>query len=219
MESARFARTPFISSLCLILLRSLSPCALRALLSLTTNMCRHCTCELPSTVPALCLSDGSTVLTESMAIVKYLDAYNTDGAGTSLVGMTAEERAETDMWCGRVDEKFLFPFGVAFRCGPMAEWFKDRRPDFILPDAAPPMVEMAQAGLAWLDSGAVLGDGRPFLCGDRFTVADMRLFTYYRFVAKIHKAQRAPVALSHFHAYIERVAGRDSVAAIAPKKK
>ena len=170
-------------------------------------------------MPALCLSDGSTVLTESMAIVKYLDAYNTDGAGTSLVGMTAEERAETDMWCGRVDEKFLFPFGVAFRCGPMAEWFKDRRPDFILPDAAPPMVEMAQAGLAWLDSGAVLGDGRPFLCGDRFTVADMRLFTYYRFVAKIHKAQRAPVALSHFHAYIERVAGRDSVAAIAPKKK
>jgi glutathione S-transferase len=124
-------------------------------------------------VPALILPDGK-VLTESIAIVKYLD----DSQGFSpLVGTTAEERALVDMWILRGEQKVLEPIGSAFRNGPMAGFFKDRRPGYIHEEQAAGSKIAGATGLAWLDG--ILSDGRTFLCGDRFTLADIRMYCLY----------------------------------------
>ena len=75
----------------------------------------------------------------------------------------------------------------------------------------------AKAGLAWLE--AQLSDGRPYLCGDRFTIADIRLFVNYKFLTKTHKPMTAdPVEAPYFLEYIARIGARDGAAALAPKK-
>ena len=74
-------------------------------------------------VPALVLEDGF-VLTESVAICKYLDVVQ---GGSSLVGTSAKEIAETDMWILRSEQKILEPIGCSFRNGPMFSFFKKRR--------------------------------------------------------------------------------------------
>ena len=122
-------------------------------------------------VPALVLPDG-TCLTESMAICKYLDDVQTGGLGSDLVGKTAADRAITDAWLGRVDGKYLMPLIQAFRSGPMFKFFESRIPGYVHADIAKPMGAMAQTGLGWLDG--TFSDGRPFLGGERFTIADIR---------------------------------------------
>nr|WLE99329.1 glutathione S-transferase 2 [Alexandrium pacificum]WLE99332.1 glutathione S-transferase 2 [Alexandrium pacificum] len=163
-------------------------------------------------VPALILPSGQA-LTESIAIVKYLD----DAQGWSpLVGTTAEERALVDMWLLRCEQKVLEPIGCAFRNGPMAAFFKDRRPGYIHPEHAAGMRVAGATGLKWLDG--MLADGRQYLCGDRFTLADIRFYCLYSFYTKMDKVQKAPDSLSHFNAYMDRIKARPSASAIVPKK-
>ena len=92
------------------------------------------------------------------------------GKGSSLHGETSLARATTDMWCARAETKFLVPLFWSVRCGPLAKFFADRTPGYIHPEIAEPMSVAAKAGMAWLD-GQLAADGRPFLCGDRFTSA------------------------------------------------
>ena len=59
----------------------------------------------------------------------------------------------------QVNSKFLDPFGYAFRNGPMAEWFKDRRPGIIRPELSEPMADIAKIGLAFIND-ELLADGK-----------------------------------------------------------
>merc|ERR1712216_560037 len=86
-------------------------------------------------VPALVMPTGA-VLTESIAIAKYL---NEKHVGSSVIGNTPEERAETDMWIMRIEQKVLEPMGQAFRNGPMFDFFKDRRPGYMHKELVEPM--------------------------------------------------------------------------------
>jgi glutathione S-transferase len=63
-------------------------------------------------MPALEL-DGGFVLAEITAICEYLDEVGP--AGTSLIGATAQERAETRMWVRRLDLNILEPLANGFR--------------------------------------------------------------------------------------------------------
>ena len=74
-----------------------------------------------------------------------------------------------------------------------------------------------QTGLRFLDGA--LADGRPFLCGERFTIVDIRFYVYYRFISKIDKRQAVPAELQHVHALLERVGARESAQAILPPKR
>eukprot|EP00966_Prymnesium_polylepis_P042715 992749-Prymnesium_polylepis.1 len=169
-------------------------------------------------VPALALGDGTTVLTESLVICRYLEDFRTGGAGSPLYGTSPIQRAETDMWYARAESKFLTPLMWAVRCGPLAKFFKDRTPGYIHPEVAEPMGVAAQAGLGWLE--AQLADGRPFLCGERFTIADIRLYVNYAFLTKTHKPMAAqPAEHAAFLKWFTRVAARPSAAAIAKPKK
>lgn len=122
--------------------------------------------------PALELDDGSFV-TEITAICEYLDERFPDN---SLIGTTAEERARTRMWTRRVDLKFCEPMANGFRFAEGLPLFEPRMR--CLPDAAPGLKAIAQDGLEWLD--AQLGD-RPFIAGDKLTLADLLLFGFVEF--------------------------------------
>jgi len=169
-------------------------------------------------VPALVLADGSAI-TESLVICRYLDAELTGGSGSPLTGESSVERAQTDMWCARVETKLLVPLFWAVRCGPLAKFFAERLPGYIHPEVVPPMAKATQTGLAWLESE--LADGRPFLCGERFSIADIRLYVNYKFLTNVAKdlcaTEEAHPALC---AYMARIGARDAAQAILkPKKK
>ena len=100
----------------------------------------------------------------------------------------------------------------------MAKFFADRTPGYIHPEVAKPMESSARVGFAWLDE-ILASDGRQFLCGDRFTIADMRLYTYYNFLTTAAKSLAASSEQAAFGEYIRRVGARPSALAIKPPKR
>ncbi len=151
-------------------------------------------------LPALELDDG-THLAEITAIIEYLDEKN---AG-SLIGATAEERAETRMWTRRIDLNICEPLGMGFRYAEGLPLFKDRI--HCVPQAADDFKAIAQEKLAWLDE--LMGD-REFICGDRFSLADILLFSFLEFGASV--AQPLDAKCERLQAWYARVAARPSVA-------
>ncbi len=151
-------------------------------------------------LPTLLLDDGS-FLAEITAIIEYLD----EKSSGSLIGSTAEERAETRMWVRRIDLNICEPLGSGFRFAEGLPLFKDRI--HCIPQAADDFKEIAQEKLAWLDG---LMEGKEFICGDRFTLADILLFVFLEFGATI--GQPLDAKCERLQAWYTRVAARASVA-------
>ncbi len=127
--------------------------------------------------PALVLDDGM-VIAEITAICEYLDEVGP--AGTTLIGKTPAERAETRMWCRRIDLNILEPMANGFRYGEGLKMFQDRI--HCIPAASDDLKATAQEKLTWLDG---LIAGRTFVCGERLTLADILLFVFLDFFAGI----------------------------------
>ena len=152
--------------------------------------------------PLLVLDDGS-FLSESIAICEYLEELH---PAPALVGSTPEERAETRMWVRRIDLGFVQPSVFGFRGAEGLGIFKDRMR--CLPEAAAGMKAVAQDGLAMIDAQLA---GRQFVCGDRFTLADILLFCFTSFGAQV--GQPADPALANLAAWSARIAARPTPAA------
>ena len=152
--------------------------------------------------PALELDDG-TVIAEITAIAEYID--ETSG-GASLLGTTPEQRAETRMWVRRIDLNILEPMANGFRYAEGLKLFQNRI--HCIPGAAQDLKEIAQEKLRWLDG---LMAGKKFVCGDRFSLADIMLFGFVEFFAKV--GQPLDPALANIAAWRERVKARPSAAA------
>lgn len=113
--------------------------------------------------PVLELDDG-TCIAESIAICRYVEALHPTPA---LFGSTPLEMAQIEMWNRRLELKLSDALGsIALHT---FDFFASR---------VHQMPEMAQAGrersmhlLNWLDGE--LADGRPWVAGDRFSVADI----------------------------------------------
>jgi glutathione S-transferase len=148
-------------------------------------------------IPALELDDG-TMLTEVTAICEYLDEV---GDGASLIGETPQERAETRMWTRRADLNVCEPMGNGFRWSDGLQLFQERM--ICLPDAADGMKSIAQDRLKWLDG---LMAGRQFMAGDRFTMADVLLFSFLDFFAGF--GQPLDPELKNINAWFDRVKAR-----------
>ncbi len=151
-------------------------------------------------LPTLELDDG-TFLAEITAIVEYLD----EKSAGSLIGSTAEERAETRMWVRRIDLNICEPVGMGFRFAEGLPLFKDRIR--CVPQAADDFKAIAREKLAWLDG---LMEGKDFICGDRFTLADILLFAFLEFGSSI--GQPLDAKCERLQAWYARVAARPSVA-------
>ena len=153
--------------------------------------------------PTLQLDDGS-YLAEITAICEYLEEIQPD---PPLIGATPEQRAETRMWTRRVDLRICEPMANGFRFGEGYPMFKDRV--HCAPEASSGLKAIAVNGEQWLD-GLMKG---PWICGDRFTLADILLFALIEFGAVV--GQPLDPSLKTLTAWFERVKARPSAAASA----
>ena len=153
-------------------------------------------------LPALELDNGD-IIAEITCICEYLD--DRDG-GSSLIGTTPEERAETRMWVRRIDLGILEPLANGFRFAEGAPMFKDRMT--LIPHAAADLKALAQEKITWLDG---LMDGKEFVCGDRFTLADILLFVFLEFGTQV--GQPLNDANKNIASLYERVGARPSAKA------
>jgi glutathione S-transferase len=153
--------------------------------------------------PALELDDGS-VLTEITAICEYLDEI---AKGTpSLIGATPEERAKTRMWSRRIDLNIVEPGAAGFRYAEGLKMFQSRM--HCIPQAADDLKAIARAKLEWLDG---LMGAKPFVAGDKLTMADIFLFAFLDFFASV--GQPLDPACKNLSAWFLRMKARPSAAA------
>ena len=152
--------------------------------------------------PTLELEDGS-FLSEITAICEYLDEKQ---GNTDLIGKTPEERALTRMWTRRVDLQIIEPLTTGFRYSEGLELFKSRMQT--IPEAADGLKSIAQEKLAWLDGEM---DGKDYICGDRFSLADVMLFCFINFGATV--GQNVSEENTNITSWYERVKERSSASA------
>lgn len=153
--------------------------------------------------PALQLDDGS-VLSEITAIVEYLDEQP---GVTRIVGNTPEERAQTRMWARRIDLYILEPMANAFRASEGRPMFAPRM-TLVSLEAAAELKAIAQEKLLWLDAQM---QGRNFVCGDRYSIADILLLAFVEFGASV--GQPMPATATWLPEWHKRAAARPSAAA------
>ena len=153
-------------------------------------------------LPALELDSGA-VISEITGICEYLSERQ---GGSSLIGQNAEERALTRMWVRRIDLGIVDNITAGFRYAEGAPIFKDRMT--LIPNAAEDLKKIAQEKITWLDN---LIAGKEFICGDRFSLADIMLFVFLEFGATV--GQPLNEANKNITAWYERVSMRASTSA------
>jgi glutathione S-transferase len=152
-------------------------------------------------VPALELDDGATIA-ESIAICRYFEELHPD---PPLFGVGALERAMVEMWQRRLELSLFFPIAQAFRHSHPAmkametpqikEWAEANKP-------------RALVAMARVDEA--LGD-RPFIAGERFSVADITGLVALDFTRAARIA--IPEELTHLNRWRDALAARPSAKA------
>ena len=152
--------------------------------------------------PVLELDDGSC-LAEITVICEYLAEMN---GGSDLIGTTPAERAETRMWTRRIDLQIIEPLLNGFRFSEGLDLFRDRVR--CMPQAADDLKTLAQERIAWLDG---LIATKTFICGDRFSMADIHLFSSLEFGVQVGQPLNADN--ENILAWYDRVSERASASA------
>lgn len=155
------------------------------------------------TSPILALPGGQ-VICEILPICEYLEEVHPEPV---LIGRTPEERAETRMWSRRIDLGLAEPMTNAFRSCEARGLFENRRP-ILSSEAGEELKAMARQYLLWLDGQ---WQGRQFVCGDRFTLADVMLFAFLDFGE--HVGQPIPQEAAWVRDWYGRVKARPSTTA------
>lgn len=152
-------------------------------------------------VPSLELDSGE-VITESIAICRYLEEVHPEPA---LFGTGAVERARVEMWNRRVELEVYQNAAWAVR---------HSHPFFAgkinqLPEFAQDQRDKTAGRLTWLDGE--LGDGRRYLAGENFSVADITGFVA---ITKLLGAAEIAVApeLTNVLSWLDRVQSRPAFA-------
>jgi len=149
-------------------------------------------------IPVLVLEDG-TVITESVAICRYLEELHPQPAlfGTGPVG-----RAKVEMWNRRAELVVMGTVGdYALHT---QEFFKDRLPQH--PAFGEAQKRDAPRRWQWLDRE--MADGRPFIAGDEFSIADITA-AVAAWLGEVFTIER-PASLANVNRWLERVRSRPS---------
>jgi glutathione S-transferase len=151
-------------------------------------------------LPVLELDDGST-LSESIAICRYLEELNPTPA---LLGETAWQRAQIDMWMRRIE------FVLMSRIG--AVWVNSHKFTAHLGTQYKDFGEASRVrtikGMQWLNEELA---ERDFIAGQSFSMADIVALTTIDFATFI--GIDTPTELTCLHSWHERVSARPSAAA------
>jgi glutathione S-transferase len=152
-------------------------------------------------LPALVLDDG-TVIAESIAICRYFEALTPD---PPLFGRGAKDAALVEMWNRRLELNLLLPVASVFRHlhPSMRELEKPQVPAWA--EANKPRVADF---LTFLDGEL---KNRPFIAGDRYTVADITGFVAVDFMKPAKLA--VPDDLAYLRRWHTDIAARPSAAA------
>jgi glutathione S-transferase len=152
-------------------------------------------------VPALELDDG-TVISESIAICRYFEELQPD---PPLFGRGALEVARVEMWNRRLELHLLFPVSHVFRNShpAMKEMEVPQVPAWAEANK-PRVLEF----IALLDRELV---SRPFVAGDKFTVADITGLVAVDFMKPAKLA--VPDELKNLKRWHAEVSARPSAAA------
>jgi glutathione S-transferase len=157
--------------------------------------------------PCLELDDGS-FLSESVAICEYLEERF---PSPPLVGSSAEERGQTRSALRWVDQQIVVPMTNGFRSAEGLALFGPRL--LCVPEASDGNKAYARDGLTKVDARLA---GQDFLCGSRFTLADILLFCFVEFGGAV--GQPIPDGCNELKAWAARVAARPSAATSANPK-
>jgi glutathione S-transferase len=149
-------------------------------------------------LPVLELEDGR-VLRESMAISRFIEEQFPE---PNLLGADAWERAQIEQWNRHAELELLFPIAQVFR-NTHAFWQGKIKQ---APEFGEIMREHVATRFDWLDQE--LG-ARPYLAGDRFTVADITALCAIDF-AKVSNIRIDPATHAHLAAWHRRVSERPS---------
>ena len=114
-------------------------------------------------VPVLEFDDG-TVITESVAICRYLESLHPTPA---LFGSDAVNKGKIEMWNRRMEQEVFATIGNVVLHSD--EFFKDRHVQ--IPAFAEAQRKAIPQKWAWLDRE--MSDGRAYLAGDEFSMADI----------------------------------------------
>lgn len=150
--------------------------------------------------PALQLDDG-TVIAESVAICRYLEGLYPE---PPLFGIGAVEQALIEMWSRRVEMVLMPPVGAVWvHTHPFTAALPGRNSEW--GEANRPRVDDA---LRFFDTSL---EGRNFIAGDHYTIADILLLTTVDFAAFIGIAMAED--LHNLRAWHARVTARPSATA------
>jgi len=151
-------------------------------------------------VPALVLDDG-TVITESIAICRYLEALHPEPV---LFGRGAKEQALIEMWQRRAELHLLFPVAQVFRHlhPAMKEMEKPQVPDW--GEANKPRV---MEFLGYLDGEL---KGRRFVADDKYSVADITTLVAIDFMKPMKL--RVPAEMTNVGRWYAEVSARPGAA-------
>ena len=156
-------------------------------------------------VPTLVLDNGFA-LREVFAICEYLEEIF---PAHPLIGTTAEERAEARMWSRFIDLRYVEPMSVVCVTaeGPIRDHHAPH--EHLLPSSvAIHLKGLAHHWLTWINAEL---EGRHFVCGDRFTLADIHLFCFVDFFGKVGFAH--PRGLAWIDRHYNDIAARKSAVA------
>lgn len=151
-------------------------------------------------IPVLELDDGSFI-SESVAICRYFEALHPE---KPLMGEGPQQQAEIEMWQRRCEIYFMNLVGMGFQH--TTGYFKDRMTPY--PDWGVECVKQAQHFMVLLNQHL---EGRDFICGDAFSIADITALCTVDF-ARVIKLRMAEDH-SHLKAWYERVSDRPSARA------
>jgi glutathione S-transferase len=149
-------------------------------------------------IPVLVLADG-TVITESVAICRFFEELHPTPA---LFGADPLSRAKAEMWNRRIELEIFATIGnVPLHTDAL---FKDRLVQF--PAFAETQRQAVPEKWAWLDRE--MSDGRPFIAGDSFSIADISGMVCSWFGEVF--GMEIPASLANVQRWNERVRSRPS---------
>ena len=152
-------------------------------------------------VPVLELDDGQTI-SESVAICRYLEALHPT---PPMFGSCALTQAQVDMWVRRIEFQIMSPVAMYWRhAHPLTASLLAQNNEF--GESNKPI---AGKSMLWLDRE--LADGRPWIAGEAYGMADIVALTTIDFAGFI--GLEVPDEASALKAWGDRASARPSAAA------